>query len=137
MLITCTLYPEPHQFASSTPRVSRSRGLARGARGTVAFFLRRSVVAADLEAMVLGHVLTDLRYNDVRANYDLPAILQALGALGCASSLEYLFETLRDHSHPVTLVFERSGTGILLHDAEAGGGECSACSNPATDSPVP
>ena len=39
--------------------------------------------------------------------------------------------------HPVTLVFERSGTGILLHAAEAGGGECSACSNPATDSPVP
>ena len=89
MLITCTLYPEPHQFASSTPRVSRSRGLARGARGTVAFFLRRSVVAADLEAMVLGHVLANLR-DDVRANYDLPAILQALGALGCASSLEYL-----------------------------------------------
>ena len=75
--------------------------------------------------------------DDVRANCDIPAILQALGALGCASSLEYLFETLRDHPHPVTLVFERSGTGILLHDAEAGGGECSACSNPATDSPVP
>lgn len=37
----------------------------------------------------------------------------------------------------MTLVFERSGTGILLHAAEAGGGECSACSNPATDSPVP
>ena len=72
--------------------------------------------------------------DDVRANCDIPAILQALGALGCASSLEYLFETLRDHPHPVTLVFERSGTGILLHAAEAGGGECSACSNPATDS---
>ena len=56
----------------------------RGARGV----LRRSVVAADLEAMV-GHVLANLR-DDVRANYDLPAILQALGALGCASSLEYL-----------------------------------------------
>ena len=35
--------------------------------------------------------------DDVRANCDIPAILQALGALGCASSLEYLFETLRDH----------------------------------------
>ena len=57
----------------------------RGARGV----LRRSAVAADLEAMVLGHVLANLR-DDVRANYDLPAILQALGALGCASSLEYL-----------------------------------------------
>ena len=75
--------------------------------------------------------------DDVRANCDIPAILQALGALGCASSLEYLFETLRDHPHPVTLVFERSGTGILLHAAEAGGGECSACSNPATDSASP
>jgi len=76
--------------------------------------------------------------DDVRANCDIPAILQALGALGCASSLEYLFETLRDHgSAPVTLVFERSGTGILLHAAEAGGGECSACSSPATDSASP
>ena len=28
--------------------------------------------------------------DDVRANCDIPAILQALGALGCASSLEYL-----------------------------------------------
>ena len=53
---------------------------------------RRSVVAADLEAMV-GHALANLR-DDVRENYDLlndlPAILQALGALGCASSLKYL-----------------------------------------------
>ena len=79
------VHPRPEGIDSQVPPRSKALARPRGARGV----LRRSVVAADLEAMVLGHVLANLR-DDVRANYDLPAILQALGALGCASSLEYL-----------------------------------------------
>ena len=47
-------------------------------------------VAADVEAMV-SRVLDDLR-DEVRTKCDKPGILQALGALGCASSLEDLCE---------------------------------------------
>ena len=101
---------EPARGLVALVRLGGSSSIARGGNG------RPCVL----------NVLANL-CDDVRANCDIPAILQALGALGCASSLEYLFETLRDHPDPVTLVFERSGTGILLHAAEAGGGECSAC----------
>ena len=83
-----SLYANYVHTAPGTPLICKfhpqGKPLARprGARGVLR-------LAADLEAMVLGHVLANLR-DDVRANYDLPAILQALGALGCASSLEYL-----------------------------------------------
>lgn len=127
------VHPRPERIDSHVPpRSRRSRGLVALVRLGGSSSIARGGNGRPCVLNVLANLC-----DDVRANCDIPAILQALGALGCASSLEYLFETLRDHSHPVTLVFERSGTGILLHDAEAGGGECSACSNPATDSPVP
>ena len=131
MLITCTRARRA-LIRRFHPALRRSRGLVALVRLGGSSFIARGGNGRPCVLNVLANLC-----DDVRANCDIPAILQALGALGCASSLEYLFETLRDHSHPVTLVFERSGTGILLHAAEAGGGECSACSNPATDSPVP
>ena len=131
MLITCTRARKA-LIRTFHPALRRSRGLVALVRLGGSSSIARGGNGRPCVLNVLANLC-----DDVRANCDIPAILQALGALGCASSLEYLFETLRDHSHPVTLVFERSGTGILLHDAEAGGGECSACSNPATDSPVP
>ena len=127
------VHPRPERIDSHVhPALRRSRGLVALVRLGGSSSIARGGNGRPCVLNVLANLC-----DDVRANCDIPAILQALGALGCASSLEYLFETLRDHPHPVTLVFERSGTGILLHAAEAGGGECSACSNPATDSPVP
>ena len=126
------VHPRPEGIDSHV--APRSKALARP-RGARALGGSSSIARGGNGRPCVLNVLANL-CDDVRANCDIPAILQALGALGCASSLEYLFETLRDHPHPVTLVFERSGTGILLHAAEAGGGECSACSNPATDSAV-
>ena len=131
MLITCTR-ARSALIRTFHPALRRSRGLVALVRLGGSSSIARGGNGRPCVLNVLANLC-----DDVRANCDIPAILQALGALGCASSLEYLFETLRDHPHPVTLVFERSGTGILLHAAEAGGGECSACSNPATDSPVP
>ena len=128
MLITCTRARRA-LIRTFHPALRRSRGLVALVRLGGSSSIARGGNGRPCVLNVLANLC-----DDVRANCDIPAILQALGALGCASSLEYLFETLRDHPHPVTLVFERSGTGILLHAAEAGGGECSACSNPATDS---
>ena len=74
-------------------------------------------------ATMLGQTVTSQRFCRLLA----PSAAQAV-----SNTFSRRCGTIR-----MTLVFERSGTGILLHAAEAGGGECSACSNPATDSPVP
>jgi len=64
--------------------------------------------------MVLGHVLANLR-DDVRANYDLPAILHRLLAPSAAQAVSNTL--LQDDADPVKLVFEGIGTGFLLHAA--------------------
>ena len=71
-------------------------------------------------ATMLGQTVTSQRFCRLLA----PSAAQAV-----SNTFSRRCGTIR-----MTLVFERSGTGILLHAAEAGGGECSACSNPATDS---
>ena len=81
------------------PALRRSRGLVALVRLGGSSSIARGGNGRPCVLNVLANLC-----DDVRANCDIPAILQALGALGCASSLEYLFETLRDDPDPVKLV---------------------------------
>ena len=111
MLITCTRARRA-LIRTFHPALRRSRGLVALVRLGGSSSIARGGNGRPCVLNVLANLC-----DDVRANCDIPAILQALGALGCASSLEYLFETLRDDPDPVKLVFEGIGTGFLLHAA--------------------
>ena len=86
------VHPRPERIDSHVPpRSRRSRGLVALVRLGGSSSIARGGNGRPCVLNVLANLC-----DDVRANCDIPAILQALGALGCASSLEYLFETLRD-----------------------------------------
>ena len=85
------VHPRPGIDSHVHPALRRSRGLVALVRLGGSSSIARGGNGRPCVLNVLANLC-----DDVRANCDLPAILQALGALGCASSLEYLFETLRD-----------------------------------------
>ena len=86
------VHARPHALIRTFhPALRRSRGLVALVRLGGSSSIARGGNGRPCVLNVLANLC-----DDVRANCDIPAILQALGALGCASSLEYLFETLRD-----------------------------------------
>ena len=90
------VHPRPDALIRTFhPALRRSRGLVALVRLGGSSSIARGGNGRPCVLNVLANLC-----DDVRANCDIPAILQALGALGCASSLEYLFETLRDHRIP-------------------------------------
>ena len=81
------VHPRPESALIRTfhPALRRSRGLVALVRLGGSSSIARGGNGRPCVLNVLANLC-----DDVRANCDIPAILQALGALGCASSLEYL-----------------------------------------------
>ena len=131
MLITCTR-ARTALIRTFHPALRRSRGLVALVRLGGSSSIARGGNGRPCVLNVLANLC-----DDVRANCDIPAILQALGALGCASSLEYLFETLWDDPDPVKLVsLKEAAPAFFMPLKQAAANAQLAATPPLIASPV-